>query len=130
MATTVGVVEVSQVTRPIDSGAQGDPVEAQAERRGTAADRSRSVSPGPAALEDAGVAAAQRIAISALLDKYTNLPSEVRAVPAGSGGDEALALVRSSPGAVWTLSVETGHELPPHDTLQVVFPKIGGGSGS
>ena len=84
MAAIVGVVEVSQTKRPIDAAAPGDPVEAQAKRRGTAADRSRSVSPGPAALEDAGVAAAQRIAISALFDKHADLPRESRAVPAGS----------------------------------------------
>ena len=130
MAAIDVVFEVSQTKRPIDAAASGDHVEAQAKRRGIAATRSRSVSPSPAALEDAGAAAAQRIAISALFDKFKSLSSEVGAVPAGEGGDEASTLVRSSQGAVWTLAVEAKRELPPHDMLQVVFPKMGGGSGS
>ena len=126
MATSVAVVEVSQSKRPIetDSAALGDPGEAQAKRR-MAADCSRSVSPSPAMLEDAGAAAAQRLAISALLDEHAYLPREGRAVPAGSEGDEALALISSSPGASWTLSVGTGSALPPHDQIQVVIPKVG-----
>ena len=132
MAAIDVVFEVAHTKRPIGTiaAASGDHVEAQAKRRGTAAARSRSVSPSPAALEDAGAAAAQRIAISALFDKFKSLSSEVGAVPAGEGGDEASTLVRSSQGAVWTLAVEAKRELPPHDMLQVVFPKMGGGSGS
>ena len=106
MATNVAVVEVSQSKRPIetDLAAMGDPDEAQAKRR-TAADRSRSVSPSPAMLEDAGAAAAQRLAISTLLDEHAYLPKESKAVPVGSGGDEALSLISSSPVASWALSV-------------------------
>jgi len=138
MATNVAVVEVSPSKRPIDNlAAVGDPDEAQAKRR-TAAGRSRSVSPSPAMLEDAGAAAAQRLAISALLDELAYLPRESKVVPVGSGGDEASSQMILSPDMSWTLSVgqrSTGNTqglvaLPLHDQIRVVMPKVGGKSGS